>query len=371
MPNWRAASELWLHRMIAEIEDRVAAVGTFSPEGELWGALPAFSLNPCATIAERVLRRLPGVGRSRSPLERWLAQPGVDTVLSNYLDVTLAVLGGVDLTGKRLFVHCHGYDVNWALKNDAPPHEPYFGPEYLPAVLRLSERATFIANSRSTARKLKLGGVPEERVRVKYYGVPAPSVPPARGARTSGVEVLYLGRLVDFKGPEQTIRAFEIACGAGFDGRLTLAGDGPLRSACERLVNASRFRERISLTGAVSAEEGERLRSAADIFTAHSCIGGISNQEEALGVAFLEASAAALPVVTGRTSALEETIVPDETGVFFDPGDVEAQARVLVALGRDPELRARLGLAGWRRVREHFSVEREKDELLKILDWQS
>jgi glycosyltransferase involved in cell wall biosynthesis len=151
------------------------------------------------------------------------------------------------------------------------------------------------------------------------------------------------------------------------DGQLVIAGDGPLRTMCELLRARSSFRERIALLGAVDAPTGERLRTEADIFTAHNCRGPLSHQEEAFGVSVVEAMAAGLPVVSGRSGSLPELIEHGREGLLVEPGDVEGHADAFLRLASDPGLRQSMGEAGWRRAKERFSCERERGQLRAIL----
>jgi glycosyltransferase involved in cell wall biosynthesis len=179
--------------------------------------------------------------------------------------------------------------------------------------------------------------------------------------------VLYLGRLVDFKGPDVVIRAFELARRRGFGGRLIIAGDGPLRVTCELLRATSTSRDDIQMLGAVDAATGEALLQQADIFTAHNRPGPLTHQEEALGVSILEAMASGLPVISGRSGGVLETVLDGVTGILVPPGDVDAHAEAFIALGSDPERRASLGRAGWQRVAAHFSAESERVQIRQLV----
>lgn len=373
MPNWPAPSELWMHRMIGALGPALAAVATYVSPVSAWESrAPALSLLPAATRPLSRLGVAPLVGGwGRRALLRILADWEISAVLCHYLPCALCFRDVWEQNRVPLFVHCHGYDITWDLRLQRWPHPRRFGAGYVRAVRALSERAVFIANSDHTRRRLEAVGVAPGKVVVKYLGVPVPERLPPRTAPPDRLNILYLGRLVDFKGPEQTIQAFDLACREGLNGVLTLAGDGPLRRACARARQASPFGDRIRLLGATTAEQGEHLRAQADVFTAHNRFGPMTRQEEALGISVIEAMAAGIPVVTGRNGGVVETVVDGETGLLFEPGDVNGHAKALLRLADDPPLRLKLGTAGWLRAREFFSDARERQALSAILQTAS
>ena len=100
----------------------------------------------------------------------------------------------------------------------------------------------------------------------------------------------------------------------------------------------------------------------------HSKKGDASGQEEAFGVAFLDAMAAGLPVVTGRSGGIAEIVEHEKTGFLFRPGDVHGHADYLRQLVEDRSLSHRMGIAGWERVNAHFTQERSDATLRDILN---
>jgi glycosyltransferase involved in cell wall biosynthesis len=238
---------------------------------------------------------------------------------------------------------------------------------YVEQVKNLPENVRFIANSQETKRRLLAIGIDDHRIQVKYLGVEMPPEPPSELRASKTPRFLYLGRLVDCKGPDLVIRAFEQACDDGMDGTLTLAGDGPLRLTCELMRARSPHADRITIAGAVDRQMGERLRNEADIFCAHNCLGPISLQEEAFGVSFIEAMASGLPVVSARSGSLPEVVEDGKQGILVEPGDVRGQATAFIRLANDPLLRSRMGREGWERARRLFSVRQEIDRLREIL----
>jgi len=367
MPNWSAPSELWMERMLSMVSGDLAGICALRPTMETWeGRTPVYALDRRYRSAlERAARLL--TFRRLTPtaaLRNAIAETRPRKVLVHYLDFARRFEKVLRNCGSDVFVHCHGYDVSWDIRSDND--RPYFDGGYLPAVRRLASFATFIANSQHTRRQLTDVGVPDERIIVKYIGVPVPQAPPQRSSRQR-LRVLFLGRLVDFKGPDIVIRAFEIACSRGLDAELVLAGDGDLREPCEALARISPVSARIRFLGSVDKATGKRLREECNVFTAHNQKGPRSRQVEALGVSVLEAMAAGMPVVSGRSGGVVETVVHGETGFLVEPGDVEAHARALLDLARHEALRSSMGAAGWRRARDQFSLEGERDALRAIL----
>jgi starch synthase len=95
------------------------------------------------------------------------------------------------------------------------------------------------------------------------------------------------------------------------------------------------------------------LHSGASVFICPSIY-------EPFGLVNLEAMACETAVVASRVGGIPEIVVEGETGylVDYDPDGIEAFTSALAArvdeLLRDPDLAARMGVAGRRRVLQHF-----------------
>jgi len=375
MRNWDLPSELFMQRMIEMLEPHLTAVGAVNPDEATWrGRVPALKLGreKFTSLLKRQLFLKRKAKQTTRDAHRIVAQTiksrGVKSVLCHFLSFAIELKPAWNACDIPLYVHCHGQDVTWDLRRSDNPNKCMHPPDYQDEVRKLSQRATIIANSETTRQRLLAIGVEESRIVVKYLGVPVPLDEPPQTDATDGCNILFLGRLVDCKGPDLVIKAFEQAAERGLNGRLIMAGDGPMRPQCEQLRNNSVYKDRISMLGAVSPAEGQRLRENATIFTAHNCFGAVSRQEEAFGVSVVEAMAAGLPVVSGRSGGLIETVVDGETGYLIDPLSIQQHADALLRLAGDASLRRRLGIAGWKRALSCFSVEREKQALLKILN---
>jgi len=354
--------------MFTMLLPELVAIGTFRPQLEHFKQTPVVDLGAGMGQLGRSFSRaelLPG--STNRNLRKMLGTYEPTSVLCHYANLGVHFLEQIRRSDAPWYVHCHGYDVTWARWNSRQVGRRRRGAAYRRRLLALSGVSTLIANSELTRQRLIAIGIPSDRIVTKYIGVPIGPEQPRSSNATNDVHVLYLGRLVDHKGPLETIAAFELACARGMNGRLSLAGGGPLLAQCRRRACESSFSDRISVLGEVTPDEGEQLRMAADIFTAHNQHGKRSNQIEAYGVSPVEAMASGLPVVTGRSGGLQETVEDGVTGFLFQPGDVDTHAQLLHKLAQDPILRVRLGANGRKRAISRFSLDIEEAALRGIL----
>jgi len=359
--SFKVSTELWIWRQVNYLSREIGYVGILDnladreengiPVLSLVKDNPPFGSNPFFMV--RKLKRLE-------------EQYGIDTYYIHYLTNAFQLKEFIQLTDRRVFVHCHGFDITHDLKHHQNPLNYYHSIEYRTFLYQLPNQINFIANSLNTKNYLLNYGVSEEKIKILYFGVPVEGIIPVKPEKP--VRILFLGRLVDFKGPDLTIRAFEKACEKGLDGELCIAGDGPLMVTCQLLKSQSKYGERIKISGKVDYETGRILRSESHIFTAHNAIGSLSNQEEAYGVSIIEAMGAGLPVVTGRSGGIQETVVHGETGYLFKPGDVDAHADFLFDLATNHRKREKMGKNALNKVIKDFNLENEKKSFLEALD---
>jgi len=226
---------------------------------------------------------------------------------------------------------------------------------------RLVRRA--VAISPAVARRLEEGGVARGVLVTIPSAVDPGALVPARdraelraelGLEARDFVVLTLAALVPRKGVDVLIRALarlpESAPEREGAARVVLlvAGDGAERERLEALARELGLERRVRFLGA--REDKAELLAASDAFA-------LASRSEGLGVAALEAMALGRPVVASRVGGLEEAVVDGHTGLLVAPDDVAGFAAALGRLRDDPELRARLGAAGPRRVREGFAAE--------------
>lgn len=292
-------------------------------------------------------------------------QFGIDAYYIHYLTNACILKEFISMTDKKVFVHCHGYDLTFDMKQHQNPAIDYHSREYIAFSSALPPHITYITDSKHSKRLLRARGISAKQIKVLYFGTPIEGINHSKNENP--IKILFLGRFVDFKGPDLTIQAFEMACDMGLNAELYMVGDGPLMVSCQLLKKRSRFSERIKLLGTQPYQNAKNLRAQCHIFTAHNLKGSLSNQEEAYGVSIIEAMGAGLPVVTGSSGGIIETVIHNKTGFLFEPGDIEAHAKYLVELGANDDRRRIIGEQALQHVLNNYTLEQEKDELLKII----
>ena len=147
--------------------------------------------------------------------------------------------------------------------------------------------------------------------------------------------------------------------------QLLIVGDGPARGEVEQAFAALAAPDsggrRVQFAGAVGEPELPALLAGCDLLAWPAI-------NEAYGMALLEAQAAGLPVVAGRSGGVPALVESGETGLLSDPGDAAAFAADLERLLGDPARRARLGRGALAKVAREHSLEQAAVSLKRILE---
>jgi rhamnosyl/mannosyltransferase len=172
-------------------------------------------------------------------------------------------------------------------------------------------------------------------------------------ARYPGPLVVFLGRLVPYKGVDVLIQAMR-----SVPATALVIGDGRCRRELERAAVGSR----VIFVGAVPDAGRAAYYHAADVVVLPSV-----SRAEAFGMAMLEAMACGTPVVctelgTG-TSWLNRH---GRTGLVVPPRDPATLAQALRRLLADDQLRHRMGGAATERVRHHFTRHAMSEQITDV-----
>jgi glycosyltransferase involved in cell wall biosynthesis len=369
-PNYNAASEVWLRRMNEMLKDYIIAIGSFSPSEQQWYGRPVVNLyGKIPPIFVRVFNKF-GITKFNNcfnylrEVKKYINKRETKIIFIHFVTTAVHFINELLASEKKIIIHCHGFDIFWDTKNI--DGTKYHETDYISKVQLLSTKALFIANSEFCKQQLMKIDIPEEKIKLKYFGI---ELQPefTRNTKKDIIKILYLGRLADFKSPDIVIKAFLRACDLGLSAELIIAGDGQLRITCELLKRQSIYSDRITILGPVDYYTAEILYKEADIYTMHNTVGRLSNNEETFGVSIIEAMSFGLPVITANSSVIKEIIVDDVTGIIVEQLNIEEHANAFLKLANNPELRIHMGNEGRKRVKDKFTPEQEKEKLFEIL----
>lgn len=174
--------------------------------------------------------------------------------------------------------------------------------------------------------------------------------------------VLFAGKLREAKGVHILLKAMTRLWQAVPDAALVLVGGteyGRGRTMRETpFMQGLRARiaqapGKVVLTGFIPPEQMPQAYLLGDVFV------GPSQIEEGLGLVFLEAAAAGLPVISTRRGGIPEVVRHGETGLLLDhPDDDRELAASLSTLLHGAPLRQHLGEHGRDWVRANFTWEK-------------
>lgn len=172
-----------------------------------------------------------------------------------------------------------------------------------------------LASTRSYADAApSLARVPPEKVRVVPNGIDPDRFSP-KGPRREEAELLFVGRLVRYKGLDVLLEALATLSEPP---SLAVAGDGPLRSAFED--KARRLDVDATFLGRVGDEELAGLYRGAELTVLPSL-----NRQEAFGMTLVESMACGTPVVASKLPGVAD--VAQIGGHLAPPRDPRALGR--------------------------------------------
>ena len=184
--------------------------------------------------------------------------------------------------------------------------------------------------------------------------VPIPMVP----------RLVNIGRIVEQKGQVILVKAVARLVEEGFDVKLVIIGDGPMRGNIEALIDQLGLRDHVRVTGYLSNQgvREELLASRALVLPSFA---------EGLPGVMFESLALGRPVISTYIAAHPELIEPGVNGWLVPAGAiealVEAMAEVLTANPADLERMGRSGAAAVAEKHDACTQAKKLAELFGLL----
>jgi len=181
--------------------------------------------------------------------------------------------------------------------------------------------------------------------------------------------ILLPARLSPEKGADTAVKLLRRVRAEGFAVRLVLTApdeivdwdhaSAPFKRELGRLISEYGLDDYVEFVS-VTIDEMPKLYARADIVIY------LSTYPEPLGLAPLEAAAAARPVVVTRTGGLPETVLEGETGFVVPPGDLDTLTDRVRFLLTHPVRARDMGIRGRSRVRRKFALDTYVDRMVEL-----
>lgn len=124
---------------------------------------------------------------------------------------------------------------------------------------------------------------------------------PLKKKTTSEINLLFLGRLVEKKGPKYLLKSFNKIVKKYPKIKLIFVGDGPTKKSLEKYVKKKNLENNVTFAGQIIGQNRVEYYQKADIFCA-------PYNDEAFGITVLEAMATGTPIVGFNNSAFKEIL---------------------------------------------------------------
>ena len=219
--------------------------------------------------------------------------------------------------------------------------------------LEAADRVVAVSSQSKEEIVANFPNISPERVAVIHNGIdlktwkPSPAVATRQAYGIEGDYVLFVGRTSRQKGMVHLLEAMKhVQPGV----RLVCCTSAPDTPQIEQEITA-KVKETprcLWINTLLREEQYIELYSHCAVFACPSVY-------EPFGITNLEAMACERPVVASEVGGIPEVVVPGTTGLLVPPADPRVIADALNYVLRDRAMAREMGLAGRRRVEEHFS----------------
>lgn len=144
------------------------------------------------------------------------------------------------------------------------------------------------------------------------------------------INIISTGRMQPVKNHKLMIDAFSEVCSVIPNLKLTILGDGELRSEIEQQINIKEISDKVNLKGVV-ADVASQLKSS-DIYI-------MTSNYEGLPLSILEAMSCGLPIISTKAGGVVDIVNDGENGILVDINNKQQLIEAMIKLIKDEKLR--------------------------------
>lgn len=267
---------------------------------------------------------------------------------------------------KQTIATTHGHEIGWSMVPG--------GRQFLHKIFRNNDIVTYLTKATLERLQPLLGGVETMRMpgginpeAFAFNGEMRATLRERYGISPDAPVVICISRLVERKGQDLLIQNWHRVASTFPDARLVIVGKGPYREKLDAMMETSPAKDSIIFTGEVPYAELAGHYSLGDVYAMPCRTRGGGLDIEGLGIVYLEAYAAGLPVIAGNSGGAPEAVIPGKTGLVVDGRSGNALVHALTYLLEDPKRARAMGQRGKEWVDEAWRWEHLIQPLQEIL----
>jgi glycosyltransferase involved in cell wall biosynthesis len=243
-----------------------------------------------------------------------------------------------------------------------------------------------IAVSKFVGRHLVMAGAPRRKVVTVYHGLDTSlyrkrtvkELEPLykRYPRLKGRKiVLQPARIRETKGCRYSVEAIRLIKREFPEALLIMTGKGrkvsfmytdEFQAMLEKYIKDNGLEENVFMNDFTS-EEVRLLYSAADVVIYPSA-SDEKRDDEAFGLATIEAGSSEKPIVVSRSGGMPEVVKNGVNGFVVPKRNAKMLAERCIEILKDPDLGKRLGKKGRETVEKGFTIDRMVDNTIRVFD---
>lgn len=281
------------------------------------------------------LYRLPAVTAWTRVVSSWLVKSGesFDLVVAHSSESIFAMRRCASYLGVPSISRLYGISAPIQRLEKGLRRELYFD---LISLLRNPPDILILTNDGTCGEEVcGLFGIPSNRYHFLFNGY-EPSLLTLDVTESVPPYILTACRLVDWKRVDRVIHVAAFLRSKLPDLQFVILGDGPERQTLEKLIKRLDLSRTVQLKGMLPRSTMYNYLARATAVLATQDLSNLNNT-------VLESLILGKPVVTLNTGCTDQLVRHEETGLLFEPDDLEGAAQVITKLIDDGNFRRTLG----------------------------
>lgn len=176
-------------------------------------------------------------------------------------------------------------------------------------------------------------------------------------------EILWVGRLIDWKHPEHALAVAKGLKASGMEFRLNIIGSGVMESELAQQIKAEGLEDCVFLLGSMKPEAVRTHMERASIFIA------TSDRQEGWGAVINEAMNSGCAVVASHGMGAAVTMIENgKNGLIYDSGNVDMLLQQVMELLQNDETRATMGAKAYESIASLWNAEVAGQRLCRLTE---